>query len=54
MSNSSNEQRQTKEIRFYFIDGSFSYVTAEEDDYEFMVAWDHLNRLSVFSNPERL
>jgi hypothetical protein len=40
-----------REIRFYFIDGSFSYciVKKEEENREFDVAWEYLSGLWVFS-----
>jgi hypothetical protein len=47
-----------KEIRFYFIDGSFSYCNLREGekdaDYEFEIAWDYLNGLWVFSRGDGL
>jgi len=45
------ENFQGKEIRFYFIDGSYSYCNLKdgEEDIDFETAWAELNRLWVFS-----
>ena len=45
------ENFQGKEIRFYFIDGSYSYCNLKdgEEDIDFETAWTELNRLWVFS-----
>jgi hypothetical protein len=41
------ENSQGKEIRFYFIDGSYSYYSLknEEEDREFEYVWQSLNSL---------
>jgi hypothetical protein len=45
------ENSQGKEIRFYFIDGSYSSYNLKngEEDIDFETAWAELNRLWVFS-----
>jgi hypothetical protein len=44
------EVNGSKEIRFYFTDGSYSYCTLKEGerDIEFETVWEYLSRLWVF------
>jgi len=45
------ESSQEREIRFYFIDGSYSYCTLKKDekDENFEIVWYFLNDLKVLS-----
>jgi len=45
------ENSRGREIRFYFIDGSYCYCNLEAnvEDREFEYAWHHLNNLKVLS-----
>jgi hypothetical protein len=41
---------EVREIRFYFVDGSFIYFnTKNNEDREFDVVWEYLNGLWAFS-----
>jgi hypothetical protein len=46
------EVNGSREIRFYFIDGSYSYFTLKESerDIEFETVWEYLGRSWVFIN----
>jgi len=46
------ENEKEREIRFYFIDGSYSYYTLKKDERDlfFEIAWNYLDRLWVFSS----
>jgi len=46
------ENEKEREIRFYFVDGSFSYcnLKKDEEDRDFETAWEYLSGLWVFSS----
>jgi hypothetical protein len=46
------ENEKEREIRFYFIDGSFTYYNLKngEEDMDFEQVWVDLSRLWVFSS----
>jgi hypothetical protein len=48
------ETNGSKEIRFYFTDGSYSYFTLKKDerDIEFETVWEYLNKAWVFINDD--
>jgi len=46
------ENDKEREIRFYFVDGSYSYVNLkkDEEDRDFETVWEYLSGLWVFSS----
>ena len=45
------ENSKGREMRFYFIDGSYSYygVNHEEEDKEFEAVWQHFSNMQIIS-----
>ncbi|MCI4463613.1 MAG: hypothetical protein JHC30_05520 [Caldisericum sp.] len=46
------ESESEREIRFYFVDGSYSYVNLKNnvEDQDFETAWEYLSGLWVFTS----